>query len=123
MSNEATEEVVKPDYQALLTENYAIDTDKLNIILKERFAKRDGKSKNSPILEGKYGWRELGYFKNMGHVADYLVKHELMKEREVGELRQIHAAIESLRDEIVDALSERVTVIRDEGNRKKDSGV
>lgn len=122
MSNEATEEVVKPDYQALLTENYAIDTDKLNIILKERFAKRDGKGKFAPY-NGEYGWRELGYFKNMSHVADYLVKHELMKEREVGELRQIYEAIESLRDEIVDTLSERVTVVRDEGNRKKDTSV
>lgn len=119
MSNEATEEVVKPDYQALLTENYAIDTDKLNIILKERFAKRDGKGKFAQIIEGEYSWKPIGYFRDMAQVADYLVKHELMKEREVGELRQIHEAIESLRDEIVDTLSERVVVVvRDEGNRK-----
>lgn len=120
MSDGANEEIKKADYQVLLTENYAIDTDKLNIILKERFAKRDGRSKNAS-LTGEYGWRDLGYFKDMSHVADYLVKHELMKEREVGELRQIYEAIESLRDEIVDTLSERVVIVRDEGNRKKDT--
>lgn len=107
---EGTEE--KAEYQVLLSENYALDTDKLNLVLKERFQKRDGKGKFAPIVEGEYGWRDLGYFRDLTHVADYIVKHELMKEHEIGELRNLAERIEAVRDDIVDHLNERVTVTK-----------
>lgn len=107
---ESTE--VKKEYQVLLSENYALDTDKLNLILKERYEKKDGKGKHANVVEGEYGWSILGYFGSLTHVASYLVKHELRKEREVGELRDIQVAVEKLRDDIVNHLNERVEVIK-----------
>ena len=111
-------EAEKADYQVLLSSNYAIDTDKHNIVLKEKYQKKDGKGKHSNLID-EYGWRDLGYFRDMGHVADYIVNHEIMKERDVGELRRIVDELEALRDDIVDTLSERVTVVRHEGKREK----
>lgn len=103
------EVVVKPDYQVLLTKNYALDTDKLNLILKERYEKKDGKGKNANST-GEYGWRDLGYLRDITQVADFLVKHELMKEREVGELRDLQDAIVDMRDQIADHLNEYITI-------------
>lgn len=108
--SEGTEE--KAEYQVLLSENYALDTDKLNLVLKERYEKRDGKGKFAPIIEGEYGWRDLGYFRDLTHVANHIVKHELMKEHEVGELRNLAERIESVRDDIVDHLVEHVIVTK-----------
>lgn len=116
---EGTEE--KAEYQVLLSENYALDTDKLNLVLKERYEKREGKGKFARVVEGEYGWRELGYFRDMAHVADYIVKHELLKEHETGELRDIAERIEDVRDSIIGYLVEKVTVIRNEGKREKDA--
>ncbi|WP_144509880.1 hypothetical protein [Bacillus sp. FJAT-22090] len=101
----------KEEYQVLLSADYAIDTDKLNIVLKEKFGKRESKSKHA-ALTGEYGWRDLGYFRNLTHVADYIVKHELMKEHEIGELRDIAERIEAVRDDIVDHITERITITK-----------
>lgn len=106
---EGTEE--KAEYQVLLSKNYALDADKLNLVLKERFAKHETKSKHSP-LTGEYGWKDLGYFRDLTHVANYIVKHELMKEHEIGELRNLAERIEAVRDDIRDHLNERVEVVK-----------
>lgn len=107
-----TEETIKADYKVLLSENYAIDTDKLNLILKERYEKKDGKGKFANTIEGLYGWRPLGYFGSLTHVADYIVKHELMKEYEIGELRDVAERIEAVRDDILDTILDRVEVVK-----------
>lgn len=106
---EGTEE--KAEYQVLLSENYALDTDKLNLILKEKYQKKDSRSKNSNFID-EYGWSNLGYFRDITQVADYIVKHELMKEHEIGELRNLAERIEAVRDDIVDHLVERVEVVK-----------
>lgn len=111
------EEFKKEEYQVLLSENYAIDTDKLNIVLKERYEKKDSKKKDAKPT-GEFGWKELGYFGNMTRVADRLVSHELMKEHEVTELRHYAEVIERLRDEIAAMLTEKVVVVRREGKSK-----
>lgn len=105
---EGTEE--KAEYQVLLSENYALDTDKLNLVLKERFQKRDGKGKFAPVIDGEYGWSNLGYFRDIAHVANHIVKHELMKEHEIGELRSLAERIEQLKSEIESILLSKITI-------------
>lgn len=109
---EGTEE--KAEYQVLLSENYALDTDKLNLVLKERFQKRDGKGKFANVVEGEYSWKPIGYFNSLRHVAGYIVKHELMKEDEkISELRHYASNIEALKLSIESTLLKNITIVRE----------
>lgn len=108
---EETEE--KAEYQVLLSENYALDTDKLNLILKEKYQKKDGRSKNSNFID-EYGWSNLGYFGNLDSVGDKLVKNEMLTEEDIKELRHYAETIQRLRDEIVTHLKEKIVIVRRE---------
>ena len=104
------EKVVKPDYKVRLSEKYAIGTDPRNIILLERYGKRSGKGKDAPIIDGEFGWKELGYFQNLDDLADWLVKHEMFTTDGVSELKHYANVIEKLKDEISNTLVEKVVV-------------
>lgn len=93
MTEVVEEKVAKPDYKIRLSEKYAIDTDKLNIILRERYEKRTDKGKNS-TFSGELGWRDLGYFRTLDHLAEWLVKHEMFTVDGVSELKDLAEAIE-----------------------------
>ncbi|QJI52387.1 hypothetical protein [Psychrobacillus phage Perkons] len=104
-------EEIKPEYKVLLSEKYAIDTDKMNIVLKEKYQKKDGRGRTSNFIE-EYGFRDIGYFGNLTQVANYIVKHELLKVEDISELSHFAKVIENLKDDIIDTLHDKVTVIK-----------
>jgi len=109
MTEVAEDKVTKPDYKIRLSEKYAIDTDKLNIILRERYEKRTDKGKFAD-LSGEIGWRDLGYFRTLDHLAEWLVKHEMFTDEGVSELKHLGESIERLKEEIASVLKEKVEV-------------
>lgn len=104
---EGKRKVNKPDYKFLLSENYAITTDPRNIILLERYEKRDGKGKHAP-LSGEFGWKHLGYFHSFDRIADVLVDMEIGKVENVKELNNFANKVLELKKEMREFLKEKV---------------
>jgi hypothetical protein len=107
--------VVKPDFKVRLSEKYAIDTDQRNIILLERYEKKDGKGKFANPT-GEFGWRDLGYFRTLKHLAEWLVKHEMLTADGVTELRHFAEVIENLKAEIGEMVVEKYEFLKVEGD-------
>lgn len=105
----ATEDVKteKPDYKFLLSEKYAITTDPRNIILLEKYEKRSGKGKHSP-LSGEIGWKQLGYFHTFDRIADVLVEMQVFETEEVGQLYDFAEKVLELKKEMREFLKEKV---------------
>lgn len=64
-----------------ISENYGVGADIYNIILFERFNKKDGRGRNANET-GEQGWKHAkggAYFKNINHLADFL-KNKVEKE-------------------------------------------
>lgn len=90
-----------------LTEDYWLSSDgKLNLILHERYEKRDGKGINAP-LSGEFDFRNVGYFRTLEHVGNHLVDKNVYK-YEGSKLEEIAERVESLRDEIAGNLNEKI---------------
>lgn len=103
------EKVAKPDFKLRLSEKYAIDTDKLNIILKELYEKRVGKGKNSE-LSGVFEWRSVAYFQSFDRLAHWLVQNAMFTSESVEHLHEFADRVVELKKEIADLLNERVDV-------------
>lgn len=102
-----------------LTDEYYLSNDgKLNLILHERYEKRDGKGKHAP-LSGEYAFNNAGYFRRLDHVANHLVDKEVYR-YEGSELEGIVERIEKLRDEIKLMLSENINLGWDKVEEVKD---
>lgn len=70
-------------------DNYKITADKLNLILSEKYEKRDGKGKNAQ-LTGEYDYREIGYYGTFSALAKGLIKHEVIRKvSEVNSLEEL----------------------------------
>jgi len=97
--------VVKLENAIKLTEEYSISSDgRMNLILHERFEKKDGRGKDAKFT-GEFAYRDIGYFRNLEHVANHLVKLEVFK-YEGSELKGIVDRIEELNKEIKKSLVE-----------------
>ena len=87
-----------------LTDDYYFESDgRMNLILYERYEKREGRGKSAE-LSGEFGFRDIGFFRSLEQIANYLVRLEVFK-YEGSELEGIVDRIESFRDEIVEVLS------------------
>lgn len=62
-----------------INNNYAISSDgKYNIILMEKYAKREGLGKNAP-LTGEYGYKPIKYYSTIQALAQSLVQLDVLK--------------------------------------------
>jgi len=109
--SEVAEKVEKPDYKFRLSENYAIDTDPRNIILLEKYEKRDGKGKFAP-LSGKFGWKQIGYFQKFDRVAEVLIDLEVFKDTDepITNLMELAERIKTLKKEMGKFLTDKIEV-------------
>ena len=103
-------EVKVKEPEVLITENYGIGFDNYNIILMEKYQKKDGKGKHSNFID-EWGWRDLGYFGSVEAIARYLVKYELMQTGELDDLYRLIDRIEVLTDDISAMLKRMVSKI------------
>lgn len=94
-----------------LTDTYRITSDKLNIILEEKFEKRDGKGKNAQ-LTGEFDYRPIAYFRELEHLANSVVKREIINS-DATNLYDIVHKIEDLKEEIANNLIDKITLIND----------
>lgn len=94
-----------------LTDTYRITSDKLNIILEEKFEKRGGKGKNAQ-LTGEFDYRPIAYFRELKHLADSLVKREIINS-DVTNLYDIVYKIDELKEEISNNLVDKIVLIND----------
>lgn len=92
-----------------LAEDYRLYSDgKLNLILHEKYEKHDGRGKNAKPT-GEFDFRPIGYFRNLEHVANYLVRLEVFR-YEGSELEGIVNRVEKLNEDIAKSLSENIGV-------------
>lgn len=103
-----------------LTENYRITSDKLNIILQEKYDKRVGRGKNAEF-SGEIGWRDAGYFTDIGQLGRQLVKREIIN-FDATQLDQLTDKAEKLKNDIKKYLTEHITLARDGKKMLKDDG-
>lgn len=100
-----------------LTDTYRITSDKLNIILEEKYEKRDGKGKSANFT-GQFDYKPVGYFRKLNHLADWLVNMEIY-EADITELYDVVNTIEKLRNDIANTLIDKIILIN--GQIKKES--
>lgn len=94
-----------------LTDTYRITSDKLNIILEEKFEKRDGKGKFAQ-LTGEFDYRPIAYFRELEHLANSVVKREIINS-DATNLYDIVHKIEELKEEISNNLVDKIVLIND----------
>ena len=103
------DKVVKPDFKLRLSKKYAIDTDSRNIILLERYEKREGKGKNAP-MSGIFEWRNVAYFQTFDRLAHWLVQNALFTTEKVEHMYEFADRVVELKMEMTELLNERVDV-------------
>lgn len=92
-----------------LTDEYRLHSDgRLNLILHEKYEKHDGKGRNANPT-GEFDFRPIGYFRNLEHVANYLVNLEVYR-YEGSELEGAVDRIEKLSEDIRKSLKENIGV-------------
>lgn len=95
-----------------LTEDYRITSDQRNIILQKRYQKREGKGRNSPLIDS-YDYKDVGYFGNLKSLLNGLVNYEVpLSVTMTGKIEDAHLRIEKLRDEIVQHVLDKVTLLQ-----------
>ncbi|KOS61553.1 hypothetical protein FJQ98_15995 [Lysinibacillus agricola] len=95
-----------------LTEDYRITSDQRNIILQKRYQKREGRGKNSPLIDS-YDYKDVGYFGNLKSLLNGLVNYEVpLSATMTGKIEDAHLQIEKLRDEIVQHVLDKVTILQ-----------
>lgn len=94
-----------------LTEKYAIDFDKRNYILQEKYEKRDGKGRNAP-LSGEFAYRDLTYHGKFEALVDSLTEWEI-KAQEPNSFEELVATVQRLKDEMTALLKDKVVVQND----------
>lgn len=99
----------KPDFLFQLSENYAIDTDPRNIILLERYEKREGRGKHAPIVKGVYHWKEVGYHSNLKSLLNTIVEKEI-KTAMSEKIEDVLERIEKLKEEMLTHLNEKIEI-------------
>ncbi|MGL4452263.1 MAG: hypothetical protein ACRCTZ_13860 [Sarcina sp.] len=63
----------------IINDNYAIDSDELNIILMKRYEKKRDKDENGDLIgEIEYGWRQQGYYPSFESALNSMVRKEIM---------------------------------------------
>lgn len=91
-----------------ISESYAVDFDLRNIILQEKFEKREGKGKHAP-LSGEVGYRDVSYHGTFKCLVDSLVEREIkVAGQEVDDLYEIVNRIEQLKDVIINTISNNI---------------
>lgn len=92
-----------------LTEEYYLTSDgKRNLILYEKYEKRDGRGRDAP-LSGEFAYSDDGYFRRLEYVGDHLVDKGVYK-YQGSELEAAVERIEKLRDEIKAILVEKIVI-------------
>lgn len=91
-----------------ISEKYAIDFDKLNVILVEKYEKRDGKGKNAP-LSGEFAYREIGYHGSFKSLVNQVVEYGI-RDDTLSELNEIVERIDNLKAEIEKLLNSTIDI-------------
>ena len=95
-----------------LTEDYRITSDQRNIILQKRYQKREGKGRNSPLIN-EYDYKDVGYFGNLKSLLNGLVNYEVpLSATMTGKIEDAHLRIEKLRDEILQHVLNKVSILQ-----------
>ncbi|MFJ3388885.1 hypothetical protein [Lysinibacillus sp. NPDC086135] len=95
-----------------LTEDYRITSDQRNIILQKRYQKREGKGRNAPLIN-EYDYKDVGYFGNLKSLLNGLVNYEVPLSATItGKIEDAHLRIEKLRDDIMQYVSDKVTILQ-----------
>lgn len=91
-----------------ISEKYGIDFDKYNIILREKYEKREGKGKNAP-LSGEFDYRDVNFHVNLYSVADTL-RQLNVSESEINSFEEWADKLEALKNEIAEYLNEGIDI-------------
>lgn len=118
MTETIEEKVSKPDFKLRLSEKYAIDTDKLNIILKERYETRVGKGKFADY-SGEFAYKSIAYFQTFDRLADWLVQNAMFTTDSVEHMYEFADQVVELKKEMAGFLKDKV-VIQNEDKKKGD---
>lgn len=86
-----------------ITDNYRITSDKLNIILQEKYEKRDGKGKNATPT-GEFNYQNVGYFGNLDHLVKRLVEKEIYN----SDAESLHSVVDQI-DELTKQMQKHLT--------------
>lgn len=106
------ETLVEEKNAVQLTEDYRITSDQRNIILQKRYQKRDGKGRNAPLIN-EFDYKDVGYFGNLKSLLNGLVNYEIpISATMSGKIEDAHMRIEKLRDEIVQHVLDKVTILQ-----------
>ncbi len=100
-----------------ILDDYRITADKMNIVLQEKYEKKDGKGKNAKGT-GEYDWKDIGYHNRFDTLAKSLVNKEIIKSiHNVDSFPEILIHIEKLEKQITNYLKDKVILNRE---REKD---
>lgn len=95
-----------------IMDDYRITADNLNIVLQEKYEKKDGKGKNANGT-GEYDWRDVSYHQNFKSLANSLIKKEVNNSIKASqELNEIDTMMNNLVSQIHNHLSDKVILNR-----------
>ena len=95
-----------------ILDDYRITSDKMNIVLQEKYEKKDGAGKKAKTT-GEIGWRDAGYFGRFDVLAKSLVNKEIIKSiHKVNSLPEILIHMEKLEKQLSNYLNEKVILSR-----------
>lgn len=101
-----------------LTEEYRISTDKMNIILTERYQKQSGKGRGAELLD-EYTYGRPKYYSTLNSLVDSMIKNEVNDSLgKIKELQDLIPRIEAIRDEIKEYINEHVTIVQESTKSK-----
>lgn len=93
-----------------ILDDYRIRADTMNIILQEKYEKKDGKGKNATGT-GEYDYRDIGYYGNFHNLAKGLLNHEIVSNiTKVTSLEELLIHIDKLEKQISNHLTDKVVL-------------
>lgn len=81
-----------------ITENYQLGFDRYNVIVKERFEKKEGKGKDA-VGTGEYDFKDVAFCKNIETACFYILQREISSS-EAADVNEMIKVIQRSRDEI-----------------------
>lgn len=101
-----------------ITENYRVTADIRNIILQEKYEKKESRGKNA-VGSGIFDFKDIGYYGNMEALGNALIHKEVIKSlSEIDKLEDIIAHIDKVQKEVIEHLDKHITIDLGEPTKK-----
>ena len=81
-----------------ITENFRLGFDAYNVIVEERFEKKDGKGPNAKGT-GEFDYKAIGYCKNFESACQFILQREI-RASEAADITEMLGAIERIGKEV-----------------------